>query len=234
MVDNIPEFVHLHTHSDYSLLDGASSIKKMVAKAKDLGMKHIALTDHGNMFGALRFYEECRANDINPVVGCELYVAPGSRFVKSGSENGNKYYHLVLLAKSEQGYRNLIELCSAGYTEGFYYKPRIDDELLAQFTGDLICSSACIAGEIPSLIIDGQMEKAEQKALYYRDLFGEGNFYLELQDHGIEEQKIANRGLIEISKKNRHPPDRDERQPLYRQGRRECAGYPALHRHGTS
>ncbi|MBI9108309.1 MAG: DNA polymerase III subunit alpha [Spirochaetales bacterium] len=201
----MPEFVHLHTHSDYSLLDGASSIKKMVAKAQALGMKHVGLTDHGNMFGALRFYEACRAAGINPVIGCELYVSPGSRFIKSGAETGNKYYHLVLLAKSERGYKNLIELCSAGYTEGFYYKPRVDDELLAQFSEDLIASSACIAGEIPALIISGKPEKAEEKALFYRDLFGEGNFYLELQDHGIKEQKIANKGIIEISKKTGIP-----------------------------
>jgi len=204
-VENIPEFVHLHTHSDYSLLDGASSIKKMVAKASALGMKHIGLTDHGNMFGALRFYEECRSAGINPVVGCEVYVAPGSRYVKSGAETGNKYYHLVLLAKSEKGYKNLIELCSAGYTEGFYYKPRVDDEILAQYCEDLIASSACIAGEIPALILGGQPEKAEAKALFYRDLFGEENFYLELQDHGLKEQKIANKGIIGISKKTGIP-----------------------------
>ncbi len=177
----------------------------MVAKAQALGMKHVGLTDHGNMFGALRFYEACRAAGINPVIGCELYVSPGSRFIKSGAETGNKYYHLVLLAKSERGYKNLIELCSAGYTEGFYYKPRVDDELLAQFSEDLIASSACIAGEIPALIISGKPEKAEEKALFYRDLFGEGNFYLELQDHGIKEQKIANKGIIEISKKTGIP-----------------------------
>ena len=205
MVDNIPEFVHLHTHSDYSLLDGASSIKKMVAKAKSLGMKHVALTDHGNMFGALRFYEECKANDINPIVGCEVYVASGSRFVKSGSENGNKYYHLVLLAKSEKGYRNLIEICSAGYTEGFYYKPRIDDEILSRYSEDLIGSSACIGGEIPQNILNGKLEQAEEKAVFYRDLFGEGNFYLELQDHGIKEQIIANKAIIEISKRTGIP-----------------------------
>ncbi len=199
-VADIPDFVHLHTHSDYSLLDGASSIKKMVAKAASLGMKHIGLTDHGNMFGALRFYEECRANNINPVIGCEFYVAPGSRLVKSGSENGNKYFHLILLAKSEAGYKNLIELSSAGYTEGFYYKPRIDDELLERYSKDIIASSACLAGEIPQLILKGKNDEAEKKALFYNELFGEGNFYLELQDHGIPEQLQVNEQLIKISR----------------------------------
>ncbi len=201
----IPDFVHLHTHSDYSLLDGASSIKKMVAKAVSLGMKHIGLTDHGNMFGALRFYEECTANNINPVIGCEFYVAPGSRLVKSGSETGNKYYHLVLLAKSEKGYKNLIELCSIGYTEGFYYKPRIDDEILSQYREDLIASSACIAGEIPQLILEGKKDEAEKKSVFYNELFGEGNFYLELQDHGIPEQLKANEELIKISRRTGIP-----------------------------
>ena len=202
---DIPEFVHLHTHSDYSLLDGASSISRMVAKASSLGMKHIGLTDHGNMFGALRFYEECRANNINPIIGCEFYVAPGSRFVKSGSETGNKYYHLVLLAKSESGYKHLIELCSLGYTEGFYYKPRIDDEILAMHTEDIIASSACLAGEIPQLILEGKIDEAESKALFYRDLFNEGDFYLELQDHGIAEQLKVNEELIRISRKTGIP-----------------------------
>ena len=177
----------------------------MVAKAASLGMKHIGLTDHGNMFGALRFYEECKANDINPVIGCEFYVAPGSRLVKSGSESGNKYYHLVLLAKSEQGYKNLIELTSIGYTEGFYYKPRIDDEVLSRLCGDIIASSACLAGEIPQHILNGNMDEAEKRALFYNELFGEGNFYLELQDHGIEEQLRVNKALIELSRKTGIP-----------------------------
>ena len=204
-VADIPEFVHLHTHSDYSLLDGASSIKKMVAKAASLGMKHIGLTDHGNMFGALRFYEECKKAEINPVIGCEFYISPGSRFIKSGSETGNKYYHMVLLAKSQKGYKNLIELCSLGYTEGFYYKPRIDDDLLAQYHEDLIASTACIAGEIPQLILTGMIEDAEKKALFYNRLFGEGNYYLELQDHGLPEQKQVNKALIQISAKTGIP-----------------------------
>jgi len=127
----MPEFVHLHNHSDYSLLDGAAPIPKLVAAARDFGMKHLALTDHGNMFGSLKFYKECKANGINPIVGSEFYVAPGSRFIKNGTEKGNKYFHLILLAKNVAGYRNLMELTSSAYLEGFYYKPRIDEELLA-------------------------------------------------------------------------------------------------------
>ncbi len=177
----------------------------MVGKAVSLGMKHIGLTDHGNMFGALRFYEECKTHGINPIIGCEFYVAPGSRHVKSGAESGNKYYHLVLLAKSEKGYKNLMELSSIGYTEGFYYKPRIDDEVLEKFKDDLIASSACIGGEIPQHILNGNIEEAEKRALYYNSLFGPGNYYLELQDHGLQEQKIVNDALIEMSAKTGIP-----------------------------
>ncbi len=201
----MPEFVHLHNHSDYSLLDGAASITKMIAKAKEFEMKHLALTDHGNMFGALRFYKECKENDINPIIGSEFYVAPGSRFVKSGSEKGNKYFHLVLLAKNSQGYKNLIILSSIGYTEGFYYKPRIDMEILRQYASDLICSTACLAGEVPSLILRDDFEAAKAKALEFQELFGKGNFYLELQDHGIPEQATANRGLKRISQETGIP-----------------------------
>ncbi|RLD33612.1 MAG: DNA polymerase III subunit alpha, partial [Bacteroidetes bacterium] len=125
-----PDFIHLHNHTDFSLLDGAASIKKMVAKAKKLGMKHLAITDHGNMFGALHFYRECMANDINPIVGCEFYVAPGNRSIKSGNDKNSRSNHLILLAKNYEGYKNLMVLASKAYTEGFYYKPRIDDELL--------------------------------------------------------------------------------------------------------
>jgi DNA polymerase-3 subunit alpha len=195
------DFVHLHTHSDYSLLDGASSIKSLVKKAKSLGMRHLALTDHGNMFGALRFYNAAKAEGINPIIGCEFYVAPGSRLVKSGTEKGNKYHHLVLLAKNETGYRNLISLTSAGYTEGFYYKPRIDDELLASHADGLICLTACLAGEVPQKILSGDMNGALEKTGFYRELFGPENFYLEIQDHGIPEQRNVTRGLVELSKK---------------------------------
>ena len=177
----------------------------MVAKAGSLGMNYLALTDHGNMFGALKFYNECRKHDMTPVIGCEFYVAPGSRYTKSGTEKGNKYHHLIILARDHTGYQNLIRLSSKGYTEGFYYKPRIDKELLESHTRGLICLSACVVGEIPSLIIQDRMEEAEKVALYYRDIFGDGSFYLEIQDHGLEDQKKANRGLIEIAKKTGIP-----------------------------
>jgi len=192
------EFVHLHNHSDFSLLDGAATISKLVSKTKELGMDALALTDHGNMFGVLRFYKECKDNGINPILGSEFYVAPGSRLVKSGADNESKYYHMVLLAKNYNGYKNLMVLSSAGYTEGFYYKPRIDDEILSQHCEDIICLSACLAGEIPQNIMKGQYDKAKEKALYYNNLFGEGNFYLELQDHGIPEQKTVLEGLLKL------------------------------------
>lgn len=202
---NIPDFVHLHNHTDYSLLDGAVSIKKMVEKAAQLDMKHLAITDHGNMFGALRFYKECRAKGINPIVGCEFYVSSASRKIKSGSDKGNRYNHLILLAKDYRGYKNLMLLASLAYTEGFYYKPRIDDELLEKYHDGLICSTACLAGIIPKTLLDGKYDDAKKKALYYRDMFGDGNFYLELQDHGIPEQKIVNKELIRLSKETGIP-----------------------------
>ncbi len=202
---NVPDFVHLHNHTDYSLLDGAVSIKKMVNRAVKLEMKHLAITDHGNMFGALRFYKECRAKGINPIVGCEFYVSSISRNIKSSSDKENRYNHLVLLAKNYKGYKNLMILSSLAYTEGFYYKPRIDDELLGKYHDGLICTTACLAGIIPKYIVDGNHEEATKKALFYRDLFGEENFYLELQDHGIPEQKIANEGMIRLSRETGIP-----------------------------
>ena len=199
------DFVHLHNHSDYSLLDGAARISDLAGRAAEYGMKHLALTDHGNMFGALNFYNGCREAGINPIVGCEFYVSPESRHLKSGSEQRNRYHHFLALAKDETGYRNLIKLTSLGYTEGFYYKPRIDDELLQKHSAGLIATSACLNGEIPSYLLQERFDEAWAKALEYRNLFGEGNFYLELQDHGIKEQHIANRGLIELSKKSGIP-----------------------------
>ncbi|MDR2784209.1 MAG: PHP domain-containing protein, partial [Treponema sp.] len=202
------DFVHLHVHSDYSLLDGAASVESLADKAEALGMRHLAITDHGNMFGALKFIAACkehadhspRANPIHPIIGNEFYMAPGSRFEKSGSEHGNKYYHLILLAKDARGYKNLLKLTSASYTDGFYYKPRIDEEVLVKYHEGLVCLSACIAGEIPSLILEDKIEEAEKKARWFRDLFGDEDFYLELQDHGLEEQKKANAALIDIAK----------------------------------
>ena len=199
------EFVHLHNHTDYSLLDGAMKIDDMVAKAKSLGMSSIAITDHGNMFGALNFYEKCRENGIKPIVGCEFYMAEGSRKIKTGTEFGNKYYHLILLAKDNTGYRNLMKLNSTAYIDGYYYKPRIDFEVLEQHHEGLVCSSACIAGVVPKLIINGKLDEAASMAMRFSDIFGRGNYFLELQDHGIPEEKVSNRGLIEISKRTGIP-----------------------------
>ena len=180
-------------------------IDDMVAKAKSLGMSSIAITDHGNMFGALNFYEKCRENGIKPIVGCEFYMAEGSRKIKTGTEFGNKYYHLILLAKDNTGYRNLMKLNSTAYIDGYYYKPRIDFEVLEQHHEGLVCSSACIAGVVPKLIINGKLDEAASMAMRFSDIFGRGNYFLELQDHGIPEEKVSNRGLIEISKRTGIP-----------------------------
>ncbi len=199
------DFVHLHNHTDFSLLDGAASIPRLVKKAKELGMNSLAITDHGNMFGVLKFYKECIKNGIKPILGNEFYVAPSSMKIKSGTEDGNKYHHLILLAKDSAGYHNLIKLTSISYTEGFYYKPRIDFETLKQHSGSLVCCSACIAGLIPTLILEGKEDEALKAALEYDALFGRGNYFLELQDHGIPEQKIANQILCKISEKTGIP-----------------------------
>ncbi len=198
-------FVHLHTHSDYSLLDGAVSVEKLVTKAVEERMPALALTDHGNMFGVIKFYKEALKNGIKPIIGSEFYVASQSRLVKGGTEKTQKNHHLILLAKDEVGYKNLIKLSSASYIEGFYYKPRIDKELLEKYHEGLIAMTACLAGEVPQLIISDNYEGALKVAGYYNELFGRGNFYLELQDHGIEEQKKVNRALIEISGKTGIP-----------------------------
>ncbi|AEF84747.1 DNA polymerase III subunit alpha [Treponema primitia ZAS-2] len=202
------EFVHLHVHSDFSLLDGAASVEALAAKAASLGMKHLAITDHGNMFGALKFRNACLGDKdhplkdrapVHPIIGSEFYMAPGSRTDRKGGENGNKYYHLILLATNEEGYRNLMKLSSYSYTEGFYYKPRIDRELLEKYHAGLICLSACLAGEIPSLILRGQIQEAEKTALWFNSLFGQDNFYLEVQDHRIPEQRQVNPIIVEIA-----------------------------------
>jgi len=199
------DFIHLHNHTDFSLLDGAASISNLVGRALELGMEHLAITDHGNMFGAIQFFNACKKAGINPIIGSEFYVAPGSRKVKTGSESGNRYYHLVLLAKNNTGYQNLLILSSLGYTEGFYYKPRIDDEILQQYSEGLIGLSACLAGKIPALLLNGREKEAEEAACFYRDTLGEGSFYLELQDHGLKEQKQVNPKLVQLSKKTGIP-----------------------------
>jgi DNA polymerase-3 subunit alpha len=196
----MPDFVHLHTHSDYSLLDGAASIEELVGRARQLGMSALALTDHGNMFGAMRFYKHCLAEGVRPIIGCEFYLAPESRHTKSGGEKGARYHHLVLLARDVEGYRNLLKLSSLSYIEGFYYKPRIDDQALAEHRRGLIALSGCMGGEIPALILRGELGEARRKAEVYRELFGPGGFYLEVQNHGIPEQVRLVRELSEIAR----------------------------------
>lgn len=191
-------FVHLHNHSEYSLLDGACRIKDLVARAVELDMPAIAITDHGVLYGVIDFYREAKKQGIKPIIGCEVYVATRSRFDKEARIDDNQY-HLVLLCKNDTGYRNLVQLVSRAYTEGFYYKPRVDHELLAEYSEGLIALSACVAGEIPQLILAGKKDEARNKALFYRDIFGEGNFYLEVQDHGMHEERMVTEALFEIS-----------------------------------
>ena len=192
-------FTHLHVHTGYSLLDGSCKIKEIISRAKELNMTSLAITDHGVMYGVIDFYKEAKANGIKPILGCEVYVSPSSRFEKQAKQ-GDRYYHLILLAKNNKGYDNLTKIVSKGFTEGFYYKPRIDFELLQEYHEGIIALSACLAGEIPKLISRGREDDAKKVAKKYRDLFGEGNFYLELQNHGIPEQKFVNQSLVRIGK----------------------------------
>ena len=192
-------FAHLHVHTEYSLLDGSNKIKDYVKKVKELGMNSAAITDHGSMYGCIDFYRAALAEGIKPIIGCEVYVAPGSRFDKEGGMNGeDRYYHLVLLAENDTGYANLMKIVSAGFVEGFYYKPRVDKEVLRKYHEGIIASSACLAGEVARFLVRGQYENAKKAALEYRDIFGEENFFLELQDHGIPEQKLVNRQLMRM------------------------------------
>ncbi|HZK43372.1 MAG TPA: DNA polymerase III subunit alpha [Syntrophomonadaceae bacterium] len=197
-------FVHLHNHSEYSLLDGASRIKALVSRAAELDMPAIAITDHGVLYGVIDFYREAKKQGIKPIIGCEVYVATRTRFDKEARLDENQY-HLVLLCKNETGYKNLVQLVSRAYTEGFYYKPRVDYELLAKYSEGLIALSGCLAGEIPQLILKGQMEAAVETALFYQNIFGEDNFFLEIQDHGIEEEKTAYEAMFAISEKTGIP-----------------------------
>ncbi len=203
-MDTNASFTHLHVHTEYSLLDGSSKIKELITRVKELGMSSIAITDHGVMYGAIDFYKEAVAQGIKPILGCEAYVASGSRFNKDNSKD-NFYYHLVLLAKDNNGYKNLIKLVSKGFTEGFYYKPRIDLELLEEYHEGIIALSACLAGPVAKTLLNVSYEKAKETALTYNKIFGKDNFYLELQDHGIPEQQTVNSGLIRISKETGIP-----------------------------
>lgn len=193
-------FVHLHVHTEYSLLDGSNKIKEYVHRVKELGMNAAAITDHGVMYGAVDFYRAAKAEGIKPILGCEVYVAPNSRFDKELTGGEDRYYHLVLLAENNQGYANLMKIVSKGFTEGYYYKPRVDFEVLREYHEGIIATSACLAGEVQRYIVKGLFDEARKAALKYQDCFGKGNYFLELQDHGIPEQRTVNMELMRMSK----------------------------------
>ncbi len=194
-------FTHLHVHTEYSLLDGSCKIRELAARAKELGMDSLAITDHGVMYGVIDFYRACREVGVNPIIGCEIYVAPGSRFDREPGGGGDeRYYHLVLLAENDLGYHNLMKIVSKGFVEGFYYKPRVDEEILRQYHEGIIALSACLAGEIPRMLTRGMYEEAVKAARRYEEIFGKGNFFLELQDHGIPAQRMVNQALVQMSR----------------------------------
>ncbi|MBI5441921.1 MAG: DNA polymerase III subunit alpha, partial [Deltaproteobacteria bacterium] len=193
-------FVHLHVHTEYSLLDGAIRVGDLVKKAKKFELPALAMTDHGAMYGTVEFYKAAEKAGVKPILGCEVYVAPGSRFDRRTSGDGDTSYHLILLARNEEGYRNLCRLVTLGYTEGFYYKPRIDKEALRHFGGGLIGLSACLKGEVPRAILSGNPEKARALAAEYAEILGEGNYYFELMENGIPEQRKLNEALLELGR----------------------------------
>ena len=193
-------FTHLHVHTEYSLLDGSNKIKEYVKRVKELGMDSAAITDHGVMYGVIDFYKACKAEGINPILGCEVYVAPNSRFDKELTGGEDRYYHLVLLVENNKGYENLMKIVSRGFTEGYYYKPRVDMELLQEYHEGIIALSACLAGEVQRYIQKGLVDEAKKAALKYQDCFGKGNYFLELQDHGLPEQKLVNTTLLQMSR----------------------------------
>ena len=192
-------FTHLHVHTEYSLLDGSSKIKELVNRAKELNMDSLAITDHGVMYGVIDFYRAAKEAGIKPVIGCEVYVAPGSRFDRENVNGEDRYYHLVLLAENDTGYHNLMKIVSKGFVDGFYYKPRVDLEVLETYHEGIIALSACLAGEVPRYLARGLYEEAKKAAVKYRDIFGENNYFLELQDHGIPAQRTVNQGLVRMS-----------------------------------
>ena len=212
-------FTHLHVHTEYSLLDGSCKIRELVARAKELGMDSMAVTDHGVMYGVIDFYKAAREVGIKPILGCEVYVAPGSRFDRENVNGEDRYYHLVLLAENDQGYQNLMKIVSKGFVDGFYYKPRVDYELLETYHEGIIALSACLAGEVQRYLSRGMYEEAGRAALRYQDTFGKGNFFLELQDHGLDALKPG----------SGHRPGGHQRRPLYLCGGREGPRYPAVH-----
>ena len=192
-------FAHLHVHTEYSLLDGSNKIKEYVARVKELGMNSAAITDHGVMYGVIDFYREARKQGINPILGCEVYVAPNSRFDREVTGGDDRYYHLVLLAENNEGYENLTKIVSKGFVEGYYYKPRVDKELLRTYHKGIIALSACLAGEVPRYLTKGMYEEAKDRALEYQEIFGKGNYFLELQDHEIPDQQLVNQQLMKLS-----------------------------------
>ena len=197
------EFVHLHLHTEYSLLDGSGKVKKLMKKAKELGMKSIAITDHGVLYGLVDFYKAAKENEIKPILGCEVYVVPKSMHIKQPDKE-NSTYHLVLLVKNQIGYENLMKIVSAASIEGFYYKPRVDHDYLRKHSEGLIALSACLGGEVQSYHLKGNYEKAKETALIYKEIFN-GDFYLEVQNHGMEEQKKVNEENIKLAKETGIP-----------------------------
>ena len=193
-------FTHLHVHTEYSLLDGSGKIKELAARARDLHMDSMAITDHGAMYGVIDFYRAAKDAGVKPIIGCEVYVAPGSRFDRETVSGEDRYYHLVLLAENNQGYENLMKIVSRGFIDGFYYKPRVDYEILETYHEGIICLSACLAGEVQKYLERGQYQQAKEAALRYEGIFGKGNFFLELQDHGIPAQKTVNQALLRLSR----------------------------------
>ena len=194
------EFTHLHVHTGYSLLDGAAKIDGLVRRAKELGYDSLAITDHGVMYGVIEFYETCLREGIKPILGCEVYVSPGSRFDREVGKGDDRYYHLVLLAENDLGYHNLSKIVTRGFTEGFYYKPRVDMEVLEKYHEGIIALSACLAGEVATKLRKGDYDGAKETAIRYRNIFGEENYFLEMQDHGIPEQATVNAGIMRLSK----------------------------------
>ena len=224
------EFVHLHLHSEFSLLDGACRIEELLDRAVELKMPALAVTEHGNMFSSVIFHDQARKRGINPILGCEVYVAPGDRRTKSGTP-GETANHLVLLAETREGYHNLIKLVSSGYTEGFYYKPRIDKDLLAAHAAGLIGLSSCLKGEVATGIRTEQHAKAMQAAATYRDILGPGNFFLEMQYQGIDDQRIVNIGLLPIARDLNLPLVCTNDVHYLKNSDSAAARRPALHRH---